>query len=277
MPNIPPLAATDLVKLLDDAGIRRAVVLSLGYQLGSTPGPGADGERARVASENDWTAQEAARFPGRLRAFCSINPLKDYALEEVARCGARPQLFGGLKLHLGNSDVDLTNPAHVTQLRRIFRAANEHRLAVVIHLRPSVSKRRPYGAGEARVFLSEVLPEAPDIPVQIAHLGGAGGYDDPAIDQALAVFVQAIADADARVTNLFFDVSGVAGLGQWSDKAALIATRIRQLGIARILYGSDGAADASSSPSARWAAFRQLPLTEAEFTSIAGNVAPYLR
>src|SRR2546426_10739339 len=38
--------------------------------------------------------------------------------------------------------------------------------------------RHPHGRDEARIFLNEVLPAAPDIPGQIAHLTGAGGYDD---------------------------------------------------------------------------------------------------
>ena len=39
-----------------------------------------------VKAENDWTAQQVAQYPDRLRAFCSVNPLKPYALDEVARC-----------------------------------------------------------------------------------------------------------------------------------------------------------------------------------------------
>ena len=39
-------------------------------------------------------------------------------------------------------------------------------------------------------FLNEVLPVAPDVPVQIAHLTGAGAYDDPLVDQALAELPQ---------------------------------------------------------------------------------------
>ena len=44
-----------------------------------------------------------------MRGFCSVNPLKDYAIEELARCAKDPQLqlHIGLKLHFGNSDVDL--------------------------------------------------------------------------------------------------------------------------------------------------------------------------
>ena len=50
-----------------------------------------------------------------------------------------------------------------------------------------------------------------------------------------------------------------------------------EIGIDRIVYGSDGAAAAILAPREAWATFRQLPLTEAEFRAIADNVAPYMR
>ncbi|MEJ7607652.1 MAG: hypothetical protein WKF37_15615 [Bryobacteraceae bacterium] len=171
-----------------------------------------------------------------------------------------PQLHFGLKFHFGNSDVDLTNPQHLAQLRQVFRAANKQRMAIVVHMRPSVTRRRPYGAKQAQLFLDELLPAARDIPIQIAHLTGAGGYDDPSIDEALNVFVAAISRKDSRLKNVYFDASGVAGLGKWEEKSSLIATRIRQLGVGRILYGSDGAGQGNLTPSQAWAMFRRLPL-----------------
>ena len=76
-----------------------------------------DDEAAKVARENDWTAAQAARYPGRLIAFCSFNPLKDYALAELKRCAGLPGLKRGIKLHFGNSDVQLDDPAHVQRYR----------------------------------------------------------------------------------------------------------------------------------------------------------------
>jgi predicted TIM-barrel fold metal-dependent hydrolase len=275
-PAVGTISAADLVALLDAAGIRRAVILSVAYQLGNPNRPAVENEYAEVRAENDWTSRQVAGFPDRFRGFCGVNPLKDYALEEIGRCAKDPQLHFGLKLHFGNSDVDLENPEHVAQLRRVFATANEHRMAIVVHMRSSVTRRRPYGASSARGFLTGVLPAAPDVPVQIAHLAGAGGFDDPLVDEALGVFVEAIANHDARMTRVYFDVSGVAGLGNWKDKTGSIARRIRELGVDRILYGSDGATGAHA-PREMWAAFRQLPLSDAEFRTIEHNIAPYMR
>jgi len=274
-PGLKPVSADDLIGFLDDAGVRRAVVLSVAYQLGNPNRPPEATEYAKGRAENDWTSHEVARFPQRLRGFCGVNPLRAYALEEIARCARDPQLHFGLKLHFGNSDVDLGNPQHVAALREVFRAANANRMAIVVHMRPSVQMRRTYGAAQARSFLSEVMPQAPDVVIQIAHLAGAGGYDDPSVDQALEVFIDAIAKRDTRTAHLYFDVSGVAGLGRWVEKAPLIASRIRQIGVERVLYGSDGSADLLR-PREAWAAFRHLPLSDAEFRTIETNQAPYM-
>jgi uncharacterized protein len=278
-PSLAPVAASDLIALLDAAGIGRAAVFSLGYQYGNPNKPNKptiENEYAQVKAENDWTSEQVAKFPARLRAFCSINPLRPYALEEVHRCAKDPQLRVGLKMHFGNSDVDVTNPAHAAALRSVFRAANSHRMAIVIHMRTTISKQRPYGAAHARVFLDSVLPEALDVPVQIAHLAGAGSYDAGAVDEVVQVFVDAIAKRDPRMTRVFFDVSGVAGLGPWKERAPLIAKRIRELGVERMLYGSDGAGGGNATPKEALAFFRQLPLTEAELRTVEGNVAPYM-
>ena len=83
--KIEPITAADLIALLDAAGIRRAAVLSQAYAFGNpNRTPQVQNERARVVEENDWTSHEVARFPDRLVGFCGVNPLRDYALEEIA-------------------------------------------------------------------------------------------------------------------------------------------------------------------------------------------------
>jgi predicted TIM-barrel fold metal-dependent hydrolase len=211
-----------------------------------------------------------------LRAFCSFNPLKSYAIDELTRCNNSPQLRYGLKLHFGNSDVDLDNPENVAQVRKIFEAANRYGMAIVVHMRTSLDLRRRYGSDAARVFLNELLPAAPGVPVQIAHLAGAGGYD-AATDSALSVFTDAINRNDPRMKNVWFDATVVVRPRMSPDELQQITTRIRQLGVERVLYGSDAAATPLAYPKAGWEAFQRLPLTEAEFKVIANNVAPYMR
>src|SRR5687767_9339419 len=65
-----PVGAERVIQQLDKAGIRGAVVLSVAYAWGS---PGLSEKPAdeymAVRAENDWTAEQAAKYPDRLTAF----------------------------------------------------------------------------------------------------------------------------------------------------------------------------------------------------------------
>lgn len=271
------LPAEELVGYLDSAGIRRAVVLSTAYMYGR-PSRVVEDEYGKVKQENDWTAAQAAKYPDRLRAFCGFNPLKDYALRELERCAASPGLRHGLKLHFGNSDVQLENPAHLARLKEVFRAANRHRMAIAVHMRASISLKRPYGQAQARLFLEQLMPQVPDIVVQVAHLAGTGpGYQDPPANEVMRVFAEAAARKDPHTRNLWFDVASVATPDITPAHAREMVERIRMVGVDRILYGSDAASPGNMKPREAWAAFRALPLTPEELERIAHNVAPYLR
>lgn len=267
------VAADSLIRELDAAGIQKAAALSVAFWFGQ---PGQDppviDELAKVRAENDWVSSQVSRHPDRLVGFCSFAVLSDYALEELERCSRLPGMRG-VKLHFSNSRVDVRNPAHVEQLRRIFRASNARGLAIIAHV--WVSRDPTYGREHARIVLEQLLPEAPDVVVQIAHFAGGGpGYTDP----ALAAYAEAVEARDPRTRNLYFDVATVAN--QQSDEVLrAFAARIRQIGVDRILFGSDMAVPGRN-PTAResWAIFRNtVPLTDEEFRRIAANVAPYFR
>ena len=265
-PGQKPIDAKAMIAMLDAAGIRRAVLLSNAFRFGSPDAAPAPDEYSRVIAENDWTAREAARYPQRLVAYCSFNPLKEYALGELARC-ARDKRFGrGIKLQFGNSGVNLDDPTDIALLRRVFRAANANKMTIVVHMR--TQRPNPYGAAQALAFLDEVLPAAPDVPVQIAHLAGGGGYGDPAMEGALDVFQAAIGRQDPRVKNLWFDIALIAGN---EGQGPRIAERLRALGLARILYGSDGGDPTDPPAKEMLAIWRKLPLTPEEFRLIESN------
>ena len=257
-----PLTADELVERLDAVGISRGVVMSNAYYFGAGyPDPVPD-EYANVRAENDWTAQQVAQFPDRLVAFCSVNPLRHYALAELGRCASGAQ-FMGLKLHLNGAQLNFRDPEEVEKVRRVMSAANEYGLPMIIHVRSGDRYERE----DAAVFLHQLVAAAPDVPIQVAHLWGGESYSG----SALAVYADAVA-ADLPVArNLYFDVSGAWSYGNPEDMAEIRA-RIRQIGLGRILYASD------APPAEAWAAFRtKLGLNDEEIRTIAGNVAPYMR
>ena len=271
---VKPRTAANLIEQLDAAGIRRAVVLSTAY-IFEQPSRKADHAADKLKRDNDWTSKQVAQFPDRLIGFCGLNPLKDYALAELDSCAADPNLRRGLKLHFGNSIVDYHNPEHIARVRRIFRAANDHRMAIVAHVRASVTAKLPWGREEASIFLNELLPAAPDVVVQVAHLASAGSPQDDGAQQALDVFVDAVARNDPRTRHLYFDATMV-GEPPTPDNAQRWAAAIRRVPT-RVLFGSD-ATTAAITPGGAWTAMRKLlPLTDDEFEVIANNTAPYMR
>ena len=245
--------------------MRRGVALSWAYQLAAAF-RNVDDEAAQVRAENDWVGRQAARYPHRLVAFCSLNPLRDYALDELGQRLRDPRITG-LRLHLTTSFVDLRNPEHVRRLSAVCQAANARRFPIVIHLR---TMHPDYGRRDAEIFLNDVLPHAPDVPVQIAHLTGWGGYGSET-DEALGIFAEARVAGDRRVANLYFDLSGIGAPS--AETGQIIVRRIRQIGVARMLFGIDRV----SAPEQVWQSLTSLPLTPDELRQIAANLAPYVR
>ncbi|HEY3383959.1 MAG TPA: amidohydrolase family protein [Vicinamibacterales bacterium] len=278
------VGAAEAIGALDAALIRKGVVVSAAYLLGTSDIVVAD-EYQAVQEENDWTAAEARRYPGRLVGFCSVNPLKDYAEVEVSRCAAIG--LGGLKLHFTNSAVDLRDADHVKRVRRVFAAANANRLPMLVHMR---TRARSYGAREAETVLAQVLPAAPDVPVVLAHMSGWGGFDR-ATDGSLGAFSAACAARSPVCRHLLFDLAftvlpaGAADATPGSSLRSLadaqrdlpdanerLVRHIRKIGVDRIVFGSDW--PGMSPLDAQDAMRRQLPIARKELTQIFSNVAP---
>ena len=262
------ITGRDLVAQLDSGGIQRAVILSVAYWYGA-PRFNFPDEYDRVRAENDWTARQVAQAPDRLVGFCSISPLRDYAVREIERC-TRELHLTGLKMHFGSSRVDVTNPEHLAKVRRVFETANRLKLPIVVHARTGGG--RPYTDVHARIIKDSLIAAAPDVPITIAHLWGGANYSA----SALGVWADAVTSGDPRMKNVWWDVTDImsAIVDSPSDVAEVVA-RMRQIGIGRLLWGSDTSPPGPMSHEA-WAEFRKLPLTEGEFAQIARNVAPYM-
>jgi predicted TIM-barrel fold metal-dependent hydrolase len=261
----PATTVDELIAQLDEAGIRRAAVHSWAYQFGGVGFTPRD-EAAKVRAENDWTAQQVTRYADRLVGFCSVNPLKEYALKEIDDC-MRDSRISGLKLHFTTAGIELRNPDHVVRLRDVFSAANTRRFPIVVHLR---TLNPDYGVRDAEIFLGEVLAEAGETVVHIAHLAGWGGFG-PETQAAFGVFADAAAKRDPRVRNLYFDTAAVVSASTPDQVKLLIAHAIRRVGPGRILFAIDGPVNPSA-----WEQLRALPLEDAELRTIAANLAPYM-
>lgn len=235
--------ADTIIQRLNMAGFSSAWILSNAYWFGSPLTP-VDNEYEEVKKQNDWTAAQAAKYPDRLMAFVSVNPLKPYALQEIQRCADRKKFYG-LKLHFANSQINLFDTAQVTQLQKVFALANKNHLAMLVHFR---SGQQWSGVANTQILLNQLMPFAKDTKVVIAHMMGWGGYDKP-MDSALAL-VAAYIHNNAYGNNLYTEVSGVLPLTLnedykpatspigWNPIPAL-KNRIAQIGTSHILFGTD--------------------------------------
>jgi uncharacterized protein len=277
-----------LVRSMDEAGIARATVISMAYIYGTADVHFPDAETL-VRAENDHVAAEVARFPDRLVGFCSMNPLGAYAPAEVQRCAGLAGIRG-VKLHFGNADVDLMNPEQVERLQSLFSLADERGLALLVHLR---NRNPAYGRAEAEVFIRDLLPWTSNVPVQIAHMGGAGGYDGPT-HAAMEAFATAVESDGAEYRDrLWFDLSTAVlprdlfgaddpRVPQVEAANRALAEVIRRVGSERVVFGSDWIGPDAEHPLLHMARYLEivranLPLDEEELATILGNEARYFR
>jgi predicted TIM-barrel fold metal-dependent hydrolase len=271
--KLPPRDGAALVKELDAAGIDRAVVLSVGYSFADERKGLSDPDRL-TREENDWTSAEVTRNAPRLIGFCSANPLRPKALEELGRGLKLPGMVG-IKLHLGNGGISLREPAHLARMKELFALAQQLRAPVLVHMRARGGSN--YGAEDARIFLDQVVPSAPDIEIVVAHLGASGPGYPPQNDEVMAAFAAAVEQKNRHIANLYFDVATNVTAETTAAEAAMVAQRIRQVGAARVLYGSDLSPPGGSIRQG-WEIFRtKVPLTAGELQQIADNRPRFAR
>jgi len=271
--KLPQRDGAALVKELDAAGIKRAVVLSVGYSYGDERKKLDDPDRL-TREENDWTSGQVVKNAPRLIGFCGANPLRTVALEEFERCLALPGMIG-IKLHLGNAGISLRNPEHLARIQEVFALAERHHAPVLVHMRARGGTN--YGAEDARIFLDQVVPVANDIEIVVAHLGVSGPGWGAQGDDVMSEFAAAAERKDPHMRNLYFDVATNVTADTTPEEAATIAKRIRQVGVRRVLYGSDLGPPGGSIRSG-WEIFRtKLPLTSSELRQIAKNETRFVR
>ncbi|MCE5255289.1 MAG: amidohydrolase [Spirochaetaceae bacterium] len=272
--TIEEFSADKVVALLDEAKLNRAFVLSGSYILGMQGIEGPD-EYNDVKKENNYLAVQCAKNPERLIGFFSINPLKDYAIEEVDRCYDVLKL-PGLKLHFTNSNVDLTNPEHLEKIQKLFAHAAKKGIPILLHFR---SRSPEFGKRDADILINDVIAKTPGLRLQIAHLGGWGGFDK-GTEEMFTAFIEAYRNnPNLDKSNIVFDLSGALVTENEAMKGELDATSpeqnermvalMREWGLENIVFGSDRP---FSTPANYIKNIRKfLPLSDSELDAILNN------
>jgi predicted TIM-barrel fold metal-dependent hydrolase len=256
--GVPAAGADDLVALLDEANVERAIILSAAY-FGTSAGITND---FNVIPENDYVAAEVAKYPDRLIGFCGINPLFDSALAEIDRCLALPGMIG-VKLHLEASGVDMANTRHVRRLAAVFDRIAELDAPVLIHVSD------PGGlplVGRAFANLAAILAAHP--MVRVAHAHCAGNTDDDTIETWLR-----LGNSGYNPETSFVDISACLAFHVDAPLAQreLIVWRFRKWGIENVLFGSDYFVFFGETPAETLDILRQYPFTQEEIDTILSN------
>jgi len=263
----------DALTVLDAAGIGEGALLSMAYIFWSPRATVAPADAAALArAENQWNIDAALASSGRLKAFISVNPFAPVAIDEMRHWGGREGVTG-LKLHLSNSDFDWRSDRHVEQLSHVFATAHEIGMPIVVHARAGGD----YDPAETRRFIDEVIGQAGDTLVQIAHGGGGGGLDEPTL-HALSLYGEAIERRAPGTKNLVIDLAAVLVRDSTDPHSASmlrqLAQRMRGIGLERFLMASDWPSIMAPRDHNEWLE-SQIPLNPDEWKVVLSNRASY--
>lgn len=233
--NHPPsVLASDAVHALDQANISKGVVLSCAYLFGLPSLHLSSTEIAqRTRRENEFTAEEVAKYPARLVGFLSVNPLQNSAIEEIRHWKGGGRLVG-LKLHFTASGVDIRSRADRRKLAAVIAEAAAEHLPMVIHIGGG-----KFDAADAELFIRDVLPHAGESWVQIAHAGGGLPQVDGNNVGVLRAFANHIVQHDPVTSHVIFDLSYVPAPEEDRQAVSDLVREVRRIGIRRFLFGSD--------------------------------------
>ena len=201
--------ADDLVAAMDEDGIDRSVVLGYGW---------CDREVAREA--NDCLLDAAARYPGRIAAFCAVHPgWGEDALREAERC-ADAGAVGIGELHPTSQGIDLATDESFAPLAHL---ATERGLLVAVHGSEPVGHAYPGKGSTTPEQLLAAAQRFPDVRWVFAHWGGG------------LPFYALMPEVKETLANAYFDSAATPFLYD----ARVFDVAVRAVGADRVLFGSD--------------------------------------
>jgi uncharacterized protein len=269
---VRPINGRLVVDQLEADGVERAFALSTAYIHATDLPYSGRRKRARdeyrdVRNENDFTAREAAEHGTRLIPFASVNPKRDYAVDELARC-VETLHMRGLKVHFGHSDVRLRDRRQLARVRALFDAAAARHLPVVVHFYNGFVI--DIGARDVEIFVGDVVAPSPDLRVVIAHVGGDGGSEENGALRLFDAFASAVARRPDLRARVWADLSGVLVTDPWPPlplttpaQQARLGALIQRWGVDQMLWGSDAGEEALNQARPLW------PLGPAAWETIA--------
>jgi uncharacterized protein len=195
--------------LVDGSQISRAAAITIAQQ----------GDLARTRARNNAViklAQDSARF---FFPVCSVHPADGpAALDEVDRVAAAGAAW--LKLHPNTQAFDVADP----DVEKVVSKATEHRLPVLF------DAYSPWDANQPGKFV-DLAMAVPEARLILAHAHG------PGFPQLLVYDILARYPWWGR--NVWIDISVTGAMLAGSPFAGQFAWVLRQVGVDRVVFGSD--------------------------------------
>ena len=201
--------ADELVVAMDQAEVDVAVVMGVGWT-----------DKGTAREANDYIAESADRFPGRLVGFCSVNPTwGEEAVRELERCAA-----GGVKgigeLHPDTQGFDVASRATMAP---IMDAARRLGLMVLVHSSEPVGHRYSGKGSVTPDRLYALVRNFPEDTIVCAHWGGG------------LPFYSLMPEVAQETKNVYFDAAASPFLYKQDIFSAVVDIN----GSDRILFGTD--------------------------------------
>jgi predicted TIM-barrel fold metal-dependent hydrolase len=273
---VRPINGRIVVDALEEDRIPRAIALSSASlhasdaaRAGRRKKP-AD-EYRDVQNENDFVALQAREHAPALIPFASVNPKRDYAVDELRRC-LDTHRMRGLTVHFGDSDVRLRDGVHLTRVQALFAEAATRGVPVIAHVYNEAVA--DFGTADVEILMGQLVEPFPELRLSIAHLGGAGGAAEQGTLRIFGVLINAIRSRPQLARQLWVDCSSVLlteprpGARPISAAQQLALGRmLREWGLERLMWGTDAWTDRH--PSSLTQAREVWPLTPAEWDTVA--------
>ncbi|HRR07753.1 MAG TPA: amidohydrolase family protein [Rhodothermales bacterium] len=234
---------SDIDTIIAVSGAEKINLISMAYVYSSQEfGGGTQNIAQKYREENNFLAYSKNKYKNRIKAFFGIDPLSNFALEEIKRCHDILKL-DGIKLHHNASQVYLTEPQHLKKVKTIFQYASNKKMPIILHFDNS---HRKFGKKDVQILADSVLTGLDFVDLQIAHFGTSGGFNlktKEVLDEFIA-FLNTNHPISRQ--NIKFDISAVAldkdaeGVKQLKESEFTeLAEYTRKIGFKRIIFGTD--------------------------------------
>ncbi len=202
---------------------------------------GSDGAQ-KMANENNYLLEVSQKYPNRIVPFFAVDPLKEYAIDELDRCYTINS-NSGLKLHFNASQVYLTEPEHLKKVKQLFIKASAYKLPILLHFDNWHPK---FGKPDIEILVDSILNKINPIELQIAHFGTSGGFNEKT-----KRFIDAFVDLKdkGRIPTkhkITFDISAVAldknseGVSKLTEEEFIeLSKYVHKIGVKNIVFGTD--------------------------------------